>query len=125
MKHAKGSTCASRSSRRARPVPSVFFHGSTAAKAPYEAAPEDIAALARPATLALREFSFGSPATNVARYQEHIVRSSNASSGHIGLVRVDGTHRAAGDAYVAETMRHSPCKFSIVDAGLLHGIIAG
>ena len=85
----------------------LFWYGSTTAETPYEASPEDISALAELAAAydTGDASAFVRLTSNMAYYQEHVVPLIDASSAQMGLIRADGTHKLAWDAYVAETMR--------------------
>jgi hypothetical protein len=84
-----------------------FWYGSITQETPYAPSAEDIAAFAElaaayetgDASAFLRLMS------DPTYFQAHLVPLIDAMSGHLGLVRADGTHKAAWDAYITETMR--------------------
>ena len=84
----------------------LFWYGSTTAETPYSASLEDIAAFR-----ALGEAYETGDASAFVRlsgdpgYQTRVVPLIDAMSAHLGLIRADGTHKEAFDAYVSETMR--------------------
>lgn len=85
----------------------LFWYGSVTQETPHTAPPEDVAALAELAAAYETgdASAFVRLTSNPTYYQSHLLPLINAMSAHLGLIRRDGSHKAAWDDYAAETRR--------------------